>query len=228
MEKYKIKELDEELRPRTRAKKYGFQSLSDDELLAIILRCGTKNHNVKEIATNILSNAGGLTELANKSVEELKTTPGVGEVGALSIMAAIELGKRCLSTKKEKTKLTNAKIVYDSFKYDFKGLTQEKVVGVFLDNASQLISYKTIFCGTVNKSLVHPREIFKEAIRSSASSIILLHNHPSGNLNPSPQDRELTKNLIAIGKTMSIPILDHIIISDNGYYSFNEKMIIEE
>ncbi len=228
MEKYKIKELDEELRPRTRAKKYGFQSLSDDELLAIILRCGTKNHNVKEIATNILSNAGGLTELANKSVEELKTTPGVGEVGALSIMAAIELGKRCLSTKKKKTKLTNAKIVYDSFKYDFKGLTQEKVVGVFLDNASQLISYKTIFCGTVNKSLVHPREIFKEAIRSSASSIILLHNHPSGNLNPSPQDRELTKNLIAIGKTMSIPILDHIIISDNGYYSFNEKMIIEE
>ena len=148
---------------------------------------------------------------------------GIGEVNALSIMASIEMGKRVLNYHKERIKLISSKVVYDYIKYEFLGLKQEKVLGIYLDNAKQLIEYKELFLGTVNGCLIHPREVFKYAVRLSASSIILVHNHPSGNLNPSKEDIRVTEELIEIGSKLNIPLIDHIIVSDKGYLSIIAK-----
>ena len=148
---------------------------------------------------------------------------GIGEVSALSLLASIELGKRVLNYHQDRVKLISSKSVYEYFKYMFIGLKQEKVIWLYLDNAKKLIEYKELFVGTVNGCLIHPREVFKYAVILSASSIILIHNHPSGNLNPSKEDIRVTKEIKDIATKINIPLLDHIIISDNGYQSIIES-----
>ena len=226
---YKIKELQEELKPRYRAKVNGIDCLSDEDLLSLIIRCGTKDKNVKELSLEILQKVGSLDNFLNLDIKELESIKGIGEVSALSIMASIELGKRILKYHKDKVKLISSKLVYEMFKYEFIGLKQEVVMGIYLDQAKQLICFKELFRGTVNECNIHPREIFKYAVSSSASSIILVHNHPSGNINPSIKDEILTEKVMELGKSMNIPLIDHIIMGSNGYYSLVlKKKYVEE
>lgn len=220
---YKIKELQEELKPRYRAKSKGIEALSDEDLLSLIIRCGTREKNVKELSLEVLQKVGSLDNFLNMDIKDLESIKGIGEVSSLSIMASIELGKRILRYHKDKIKLINSQLVYEMFKYEFVGLKQEVVIGIYLDNAKQLICFKELFRGTVNECNIHPREIFKYAVSSSASSIILVHNHPSGNINPSIKDEILTEKVSELGQSMNIPLIDHIIIGSSGYYSLITK-----
>ena len=225
--KTKIKDLNINIRPRERLKKYGVENLSDDELLAILLGTGSKELNAKELAQEVIKKLHNLNDLANVTLSELTTIKGIGPAKAISILSAIELGKRVLKKDISNVIINNNEIVYDLLKYDFVNTYQEKFIALYLDTKNKLISYETIFIGTVSSSTIHPREIFKQAIKYSASSIIIVHNHPSGNSTPSKSDIEITKKIISIGEIMSIPVIDHLIIGYNNYYSFYDKRKIE-
>jgi len=221
-----IKDIQKYLRPRERLIKYGVKSLGDDELLAIILRTGSKEKNVKELSCSLINKLGSINNLENATLSELSSIKGIGKVKAIEILASIELGKRVLKKDVSNIILNNNMIVYDMFKYEFINSYQEEFIAIFLDCRNKLITYDTLFKGSVSISTVHPREIFKLAIKNSASSIIVVHNHPSGNSNPSKADIELTNNLQNIGSLMKIPVIDHIIIGHNNYYSFYDKKVI--
>lgn len=208
-------------RPRERLVKLGASSLSNVELLAIILNSGTKNKSVKELSEYLLTKIGPITIFKNIKFSSLIEIPGIKSAKAASLLAAIELGKRVFLTDLDlpKEKYNAPKIIYEQSKYLFNDMKQELFVCFYLNNKNQLLGKEVLFVGTVNKSLVHPREIFKNAYLYSASSIVCVHNHPSGDLTPSKEDLELTNTLIKIGELQKIPILDHLIVSNVGYYS---------
>lgn len=219
---YKIKEIPVSERPRERLKNIGVDNLSNTELLSIILKSGTVNKNVTELATELL-NSYTLSDLKNISINGLKNIKGIGEVKAMELLATIELGKRIfVQDEKILETYTNPKDIWEKTKYLFKDVKQEYLYALYFDNKQRLIEKKLLFIGTVNQSVVHPREIFKEAYRLSASSIICIHNHPSNDTTPSKQDIIFTENLFKIGAIQGIPILDHIIVSENKYFSFYE------
>ena len=223
---YLIKDLPEYEKPREKFKKYGVEYLSDEDLIAIILRCGTHNVSVKDLAIRIKKEYSNLNE---STINGLKKICGMGEVKAITLIAAIELGKRCINTfDASSTKFNNAEVIYEYFKNKVSNLKQENLIAIFLNNKMMLINYKTIFIGTVNSSITHPREIFKEAIESSAVYIILLHNHPSGDPKPSLADEKLTLQVYKTGKVVGIPLLDHMIIGNNSYYSFYDNKKLNE
>lgn len=217
-----IKELSNNEKPRERLKNYGVSSLSNEELISIILRTGTKSLSVKDLSQNILKEISDLKDLTINKLLQIK---GIGEVKAITLIASIELGKR-LYTKsiiKKDIKLTNVESVYSLFKDYFNDLKQEQFIVIYLDTKKKLIDYKILFIGTIDQSTVHPREIFKNAYLMSASFIICIHNHPSGVSSPSNEDILLTSKLYEISKLMLIPLLDHLIIGNNEYYSFLEN-----
>ena len=224
---YTIKELDVNERPRERLKTYGASSLSDEEILAIILRTGTKSINAKDLARELLKTIGGINNFNNTSLNALAKIKGIGEVKAITLLASLELGKRALIKPKSGLKIINNQMVYDYFKYDFINVYQEHFVALFLDIKNNLINYETIFIGTVSNAQIHPREIFKSAIKNSASKIIIMHNHPTGDSSPSRADIELTNKLVSIGEFLSIPVIDHVIIGYHNYYSFVEQKRID-
>lgn len=219
----KLKEVPEAERPREKLVKYGKENLTDAELLAIILKTGTKDCNVSDLAINVIKSLNGIENIKDVSINKLIEIKGIGETKAIELMVLSELAKR-INKKKEKRKIkyNNPKTIYEDSKVLFEGLMQEHFYCVYLNSKKEVIERKLLFMGTLNKSIVHPREIFKEAYRLSASSIICLHNHPSGDINPSREDIELTKSLVKIGKINGIPVVDHLIIGDNCYYSFYE------
>ena len=221
----KIKNIPKEERPRERFLEVGKEHLSDSELLSIILKTGTKDKSVKELSYEILNSVDNISELKDINYNKLLNIKGIGKVKAIELEASIELGKRIFLEKKNKTKekWTNPENIFLNNKYLFKGLNQEKFYCFYFNNNQELIERKLLFMGTINRSSVHPREIFKEAYLRSAASIICIHNHPSGNTNPSKEDIRFTKAIKEIGDTFGIPVLDHIIISDNSYYSFYEQ-----
>lgn len=224
----KIKEIPKEDRPRERLIQYGVESLSNEELLAILLKTGTKNKSVKELAITLLSSLKDIHDLDNINYSILSKIKGIGPAKACTIITAIELGKR---VKKEVSSLnsiqvTNSDIVFKYFNNIFYNKKQELFYCIYLDNKKRVIETKLLFIGTINQSLVHPREVYREAILLSASSIICIHNHPSGIVNPSREDIELTTRLVDIGYLMGIKVVDHLIIGNNTYFSFaNEGMI---
>lgn len=221
----KIKDIPLNERPRERLRLYGSEILSNEELLSIILKTGTKNKSVKEISNEILSKVTNIKELNNINYEELIKIDGIGYTKAITILAAIELSNR-LNQEIEtlnNIKFNNSKVVFDYFKNKIGTKKQEYFYAVYLDNKKNIIKEKLLYIGTINQTLIHPREIFKEAYNLSASSIICIHNHPSGNPLPSNEDLIMTSNLIDIGNIMGIKIVDHIIISKNNYYSFFEN-----
>lgn len=220
----KIKEMPVDTKPREKLLFYGVENLSNTDLLSIIIRTGTKGENAIDIANNIIKSVGSINNLSNIGVRELSNIKGVGNVKAITILASIELGKRASS--KEiiiKMPLTNSKSVHESFKRFFKNIKQEKFMAIYLDTKKNLINYKILFIGTVDKSIIHPREIFNEAIRLSASSLIIIHNHPSGYITPSKEDIETTKKISESGLLLGIPLLDSIITNGEEYYSFNDE-----
>lgn len=226
MKKDKIKNMLECERPRERMQIYGADNLSNEELISIILKTGTNGSSAKTLSRNILSNVENISSLKDMTINTLTKIKGIGKVKAIELLASIELGKRVFQMTEQKVlTLNNSKKVYDYFHSMFDYEKQENFYAIYLDSKSNLISFKLLFKGTLNSSTVHPREIFKYAFLESAYSIIVMHNHPSGDVTPSKQDIELTNNLFEIGKIIKIPIVDHIIISKKGYYSFYEYMM---
>lgn len=220
---YKIKEIPKQERPRERLKSNGPEQLADNELLAIILKTGTKNKNVSELALEILK-SNPLYSLKDISFQQLTTIKGIGEVKAIELLAAIELGKRIfLREKIQLQRITTAKEVWQKMNYLFVGVKQEQFYALYFNTKRELLGKKLLFIGTINESLVHPREIFKEAYRLSATYIICIHNHPSNDTTPSKADIKLTNQLMEIGKIQGILVVDHIIFGENNYYSFYEN-----
>ncbi len=218
----KIKDIPLNERPRERLIEYGSNNLSTDELLAIILKQGTKNKSAKEIGIDLLNSIEDISSLENITLNRLIEIPGIGRAQALTILATVELGKRIFKKKvsKDKVKLTESKDIYNYMKYLLENKDQEYFYCIYVNTKKEVIERKLLFMGTINRSMVHPREIFKYAYLNSASGIICVHNHPSGDVTPSKADIMLTRDLDEIGTTTGIPIVDHVIIGDNKYYSF--------
>lgn len=222
-----IKDLPKEERPRERIIKYGSEKLSNEELLSIILRCGIKSKSVNELSKDILKEFNGLANLKNCTINRLNRIDGMGLSKSTIILATVELGRRIyLDSSNEKVILKNPKSIYEHTKYLFNDKKQELFYCLYFNNKQELIGEKLLFIGTVNKSITHPREVFKSAYLYSATSIICLHNHPSGDVNPSRDDIVFTKALVEIGLIQKIPIIDHVIVSNNSYFSFNDNGLI--
>lgn len=220
-----IKDLNTSERPRERLIKYGVSSLSNEELIAIILKTGTHNYSVKTLASLVLKELNNINSLKEITINKLTNIKGIGKVKAIELLASLELGKRVYYlSENNNVILNNSTKVFEYFKNILMHENQENFIAVYLDSKSRLISYKILFKGTLNTSCVHPREIFKYAYLESAYSIIVIHNHPSGEVDPSSADSILTDSLFQIGKLMGIPIVDHIIIGKTKYYSFYENM----
>ena len=223
---YCIKEIPKEERPRERLKEVGVEQLTNVEILSIILKTGTKNKNVKDLAIDIL-NHYDLNKLKDISINDLMKIKGIGEVKAIELLASIELGKRILLKDVKKLEiLDNPKIIWESSRYLLNDKKQEYFYCLYFDNKQRLIERKLLFMGTINRSITHMREIFKEAYKLSASSIVCIHNHPSNDVTPSKEDIKFTKNLFKTGELQGIPVADHIIIGDDSYYSFYEHINI--
>ena len=226
MSNYSIKNMPTQERPRERFLKYGVENLSNSELLSIILNTGSKELSVIELSNKILESINDISDLKNLTFNKLKNINGIGDVKAIKLLSSIELGKRVYYDKNmSKIKMNTSKKVFDYMKDELKGKKQEYFYALYLDTKKNLIEKKLLFIGTINKSIVHPREIFKYAYLLSASAIICVHNHPSGDTTPSKEDIILTNNLIEIGKIQGINVIDHIIIG-NDYYSFYENSTI--
>ncbi len=225
MIKMMIKDIPISQRPRERLIKYGVSSLSNQELLSIILKSGTKNKSVYDLSDEILNKLSGINNLKDYELNFLTSIKGIGTAKACEVLSAIELGKRIYCDNNNLgNRIHSSKDVFLDMKYYLNNKKQEYFYCLYLNNKNQILERKLLFMGTVNKSIVHPREVFKYAYLSSASSIICVHNHPSGDVTPSKEDIFLTKSLIQIGKVQSIPILDHIIMSDSTYYSMADNM----
>ncbi|MEE6449662.1 DNA repair protein RadC [Gottfriedia acidiceleris] len=219
-----IKDFPKDERPRERLLKFGPGSLSNQDLLAILLRTGTKNESVLKVSTELLLKFDGLRLLMNASVEEISNIKGIGEAKAVQLIAAFELGKRINRLQYDERFIIKSPDDCANFMMDeMRFLEQEHFVCLYLNTKNQVIARETIFKGSLNASIVHPREVFKEAFRRSASSIICLHNHPSGDPTPSREDIEVTKRLVECGKIIGIELLDHIIIGEHKYVSLKEK-----
>ncbi len=219
----KIKDLPKIERPREKMEKYGPTKLSNSELLAILLRIGTKGINVVELANRILKkfpNAG----LAKAEFKELKNTFGLGETKACEIVACFELGRRMLKGKKSVLVLSPRK-VWQELK-DIRDNKKEHFVVFYLDSRNQEIQREIISVGTLNANLVHPREVFEPAVKNLAAQIIVAHNHPSGDTEPSEDDLLINKKLVEAGKILGIEVVDHVIVAKNNYVSLKEKGLI--
>ena len=223
-----IKEMNVSDRPRERLLELGPDKITNEELLAIILKTGSHGKSSKDLAIELLEKLGGIENFKNLNLNNLKELKGIGKVKRIELLACLELGKRIYLNNNLKTKkqYTEPKYIYLDNKYLFFGLKQEYFYVFYLDTKKNLIERKILFMGTINRSLVHPREIFKNAYLLSASSFICMHNHPTGDIMPSNADIELTKTLVEIGRLNGIEMLDHIIVSDNSYFSFCENNLM--
>ena len=222
--KIRFKDIPVEERPRERLIMYGANNLSNEELLMIILKTGTKNYSVKEVVINLLNSSNGIIGLKNMTLNSLSNIPGIGQVKAIELMAMIELSKRMNEniSIKEMINCTNPSTIINYFNYLFKDKKQEEFYSLYLDNKKKYLDKKRLFIGSINTSIAHPREIFKNAYLLSASFIICIHNHPSGDATPSKEDVIITEKLKKIGELHAIYLIDHIIIGYDNYYSFFE------
>lgn len=221
----KIKDLPINERPRERLINHGVENLSNEELLAIILKTGTKDTSAKGIASLILSQVENIGDLQNKNYKQLLKIKGIGPSKAAVILACIELGKRINNkiSNIQNLKADNPKVVFEYYSSLLGRKKQEHFYAIYLDNQKRVIEDKLLFIGTINKSLIHPQNIFKEAYMLDASAIICLHNHPSGNVIPSKEDINMTKKLVEIGNLFGIKVVDHIIVGSDKYYSLFEN-----
>ena len=215
--------IPKHLRPREKAHRLGFSALSDAELLAIFLGTGTKKMNVLEMSEHVLNQINGVQGLLRSSISQLCQIEGINTAKATELLAISELYRRIArSSYPEIERIETTKQVHALLAPECIDMKQECFFGIFLNARHQLIAYKVLFTGTVNGAMVHPRDIFREAISRNASSIIIAHNHPTGDVTPSDADRQLTRRLIQLGKELALPILDHVIIGIDTFYSFNE------
>lgn len=223
MSEQKIKNWPEKERPTERLINYGAESLSDAQLLAIILRTGGKK-GVLGLALSLLDRFKNLRSIDSASVLEISSIEGMGKAKIAQIKAAFELGKRLMAETSEfLPSFSSSLSVYSYFAPRFKNLKKEKFFSLLLDTKNRLIKEHQVSEGSLEKATVHPREAFKEAVRESAFSIIFVHNHPSGDPSPSKDDIALTERLKGAGDILGINVLDHVIIGDGRYISMKEK-----
>jgi DNA repair protein RadC len=219
-----IRDFPQDERPRERFIQNGPESLSNHELIAILLRTGTKDESVLQLSNRLLTNFEGLRLLKAATLEEMTEIKGIGQAKAIQILAAVEVGRRIANLN-----YTDRYVIRspeDGANYvmnDMRFLSQEHFVCLYLNTKNQVLHKQTIFIGSLNASIVHPREVFREALKRSAASIICLHNHPSGDPAPSREDIEVTKRLVECGKMIGIDVLDHLIIGENKFVSLKEK-----
>lgn len=224
MQHQTLRQLPHNQRPRERMMAYGADALSHAELLAILIRTGTKDQSAVQLSTNLLQQCGSLRELVHMSVEELTAIKGIGQAKALQLLAGIELGKRV--ARSSLGDVVTVRSPYDAAMYmmeELRYLKKEHFVCLFLNTKNHIIGKETLSMGTLNSSLVHPREVFRAAIKSSSASIICLHNHPSGDPSPSPEDIQITNRLAEAGSLLGIEVLDHIVIGDGKFVSLKEQ-----
>ncbi len=222
-----IKDMQAEMRPRERLVQSGPQSLSDAELLAIVLGSGAAAMTALDLANRLLSELGGLRGLVGQDPFELQKVRGIGLAKAAQIKAAVELGRRLATLNGEQrpavcSPTEAAALVMEEMRY----LDREHFRALLLNTKNRLISIENISVGTLNSSSVHPRELFKTAIKKSAAALILVHNHPSGDPTPSKQDIKLTKKLVQVGDLVGIAVVDHVIIGDNRYVSLKAQGLL--
>lgn len=223
----KMKDLPKEERPRERLIRHGADRLANKELLAILLRTGTRNYSALTLAEKLIAKFDSLPGLATASFEELREVDGIGPAKATDILAAFELAKRLADSKMEFQGVVNSP--QDAAQLVLRELSladKEHFMIIMLNTKHRVIAKKTISIGHLHASLVHPREMFKEAIRRSSAAVILVHNHPSGDLTPSKDDISTTERLREVGELLGIDVLDHIIIGNNRYLSFREQGLL--
>jgi DNA repair protein RadC len=220
----KIKDLPNDSKPRERFLKYGPEALSDAELFAIILRTGNKNENVLEVANKLIAEYG-IDKLFDCSVKELRKIKGIGKTKAIELLTIAELAKRYSSFKREIKHISSAKDVFDLYHERLKDEKQENFYVLMLNNKNNIIKEELISKGVLDSAIIHPREVFKPAIKNSSARIILIHNHPSGDPKPSEEDVKVTKQIKEASKFVSIELVDHIIVGREDYYSFKQKFL---
>lgn len=224
----KVKELQPQERPREKAVQFGINSLSNRELIALLLRTGSMKYSALELADEVLHHFEYLGELAKTSLQELMSLDGIKEAKAIELQAAFELGRRiAFEEVKQLNRIESPKDLVDYLTQLIGFEKQEHFIVLFLNQKNQVISSKILFVGTLTNASVHPREIFKEALRIGCAKIICAHNHPSGDPSESDADIQITESIVACGKIVSIPVLDHIIVSKNSFISFRQKRLID-
>jgi DNA repair protein RadC len=224
IERILIKDVPKDERPRERLMQAGSSALSNQELLAILLGSGSKNESVMSLAQRVLIHFEGLPLLKDATVEELTAIRGIGMAKAVVLKACLEIGRRIHSFKpQERYVIRSPEDGADFVMEELRHLNQEHFVCLFLNTKNQVIHQQTVFIGSLNASIVHPREIFREAVKRSAASFICAHNHPSGDPAPSQEDIHVTRRLSECGKMIGIELLDHLVIGDRKYVSMKEK-----
>ncbi len=219
----RIKDLAKSLRPRERLISNGKEAMTDAELLAVILQTGTKNYNALQLSSYMLS-MNSLEALSRLSYSRLLKIKGIGPAKALKLIACFELAAR-IRQKSPGQAIKSSEDAYSCL-LSFSKKEKEHFIALMLNSRKRLIRKKIVFIGTLDSALIHPREIFKEAISNSAAAIVIAHNHPSGSASPSTEDIEITKQLYSASKIIGIELLDHIIISSNGFFSFRDNGLV--
>jgi len=229
METTRIEDLPEDVRPFEKYHRYGMNALSDAELLALILRTGTRQINCMELCRRVLEEGGGsLAGLYGKTEKELQQISGIGPVKAVEIICVCELARRIARTRRSYDEpLDTAAKISEKYMEEMRHFKEEHVILLLLDIKCRLIKELTISIGTINQSLLRPREIFIQALKYEAVNLVLLHNHPSGDPTPSKADIFITDKIIEVSEFVGIPLVDHIIIGDCCYISFREKGLVE-
>lgn len=221
---YRITDLDETERPRERLERLGPQVLTTAELLAILIRVGVPGENAVQVGQRVLKNLGGLSGIHRATFEQVCAEHGIGQAKAAQIKAAIELGRRLsLEAPEERPTIHSPADAAALVSYEMSALEQEHLRVMLLDTRNHLVQVEEIYKGSLNSSMVRVGEVFKPAIRRNAASILVLHNHPSGDPTPSPDDIALTRAIVQAGKLLDIEVLDHLVIGNNRYVSLKER-----
>jgi DNA repair protein RadC len=222
-----IKELPEEERPRERCLRCGPGALSTSELLAILLRTGTRGRTAVDLAGELLARSGSLRSLSAMEAAEIAKIAGLGPARACQVSAALELARRFTEEEVRLAEtLSGAEDAYRFLKPRLRDLPHEAFAAIFLNQKHGVLAYRELFRGTVSASSVHPREVVKSVLKENAAAVILAHNHPSGHVSPSPDDLRLTEDLAQILRTIDVRVVDHLILGGNGYFSFAREGLL--
>jgi DNA repair protein RadC len=224
---FTVRDLPRSERPRERLQRFGPEALSAQELLALVIGRGIPKKSVMNIAQELLAKFGNIKAISQATIEELSEIKGIGLAKAAQLKACFELGRReDLEPEFKNYDIKDPEAIVKAIRTSIKDKAKEHFKLILLNPRNKIIGISTISIGTLNASLVHPREVFKDAIVHSAASVVLAHNHPSGDPEPSEDDLTITKRLIEVGKILGIGIMDHIIIAKNGFFSFKEKGLV--
>ncbi|MEZ4708541.1 MAG: DNA repair protein RadC [Caldilineaceae bacterium] len=219
-----IHDLPQDMRPRERMAYAGAGALSSAELLAIILRVGGRGENVIRMAERVLTQFGGLTGLAQASFDQLCQTHGLGQAKAAQIQAALELGKRIMAAAPEERLQVRAPVdVANLLMLEMGLLEQEQMRTVLLDTKNRIMRISTVYSGSLNTAVVRVGEVFREAVRANSAAVVVVHNHPSGDPTPSPEDVRVTQMMVEAGRLLDIDVLDHLVIGRNRFVSMKER-----